>query len=227
MTGFSAKPRDMQRTIGKVLARFLTNGSDVATRRSQRDHPRSGRARREAERGRSARVAEQQVRRARLRQASVTWAMLTPAERASLRAMTAADCTTRRLPASPPALPGPGSARPSSSQRRPTGIALTAAGAILWLAVHTRIAFVASRPAGLVLLVTGLLWLWIPVPAKRDLLRRGFRRVMSYLAWDPAAAGVSKCSIEDLLGPPAGPVSCRLQVDAAESDPQRDQRQCP
>jgi len=104
--------------------------------------------------------------------------------------------------------------------RRGTGIVLVVAGAILWLAVHVRIAFIATGPAGLILLLTGLLWLWIPVPAKRARLRRRFGQLMTYLDWDPASPDDTKCSLDDLL-------SSRPQADAAESARQPSQRQCP
>jgi hypothetical protein len=94
-----------------------------------------------------------------------------------------------RASAGPPAL------------RRTTGIVLTASGAILWLAVHVTVAFVAIQRAGLVLLVTGLLWLWLPVPGKRDRLRRRFNQLMSFIEWDPASADSARCSLEDLLQP--------------------------
>jgi hypothetical protein len=78
---------------------------------------------------------------------------------------------------------------------------LTAAGAILWLAVHATVAFVATQRAGLVLLVTGLLWLWLPVPDKRDRLRRRFNQLMSFLEWDPAPKQGADCTLDDLLEP--------------------------
>jgi uncharacterized protein YjeT (DUF2065 family) len=104
--------------------------------------------------------------------------------------------------------------------RRSTGIVLVVAGAILWLAVHVRIAFIATQPAGLVLLLTGLLWLWIPVPAKGVRLRRRLNQLMGYLEWDPVPPGDTRCSLDDLL-------SFRRQTDAAESAPQPDQQRCP
>jgi len=85
--------------------------------------------------------------------------------------------------------------------RRTTGIVLTSGGAILWLAVHVTVAFVAIQRAGLVVLVTGLLWLWLPVPGKRDRLRQRFNQLMSFLEWDPASAESARCSLEDLLQP--------------------------
>jgi uncharacterized protein YjeT (DUF2065 family) len=104
--------------------------------------------------------------------------------------------------------------------RRSTGIVLVVAGAILWLAVHVRLGFIATGPAGLVLLLTGLLWLWIPVPAKRIRLRRRFNQLMMYLDWDPAPPGDTRCSLDDLL-------SSRPRTDAVESALQPGQRQGP
>jgi hypothetical protein len=89
--------------------------------------------------------------------------------------------------------------------RRTTGIVLTVVGAILWLGVHTTVAFVATQRAGLVLLVTGLLWLWIPVPDKWDRLRRRFSQLVSFFEWNPASAQSAKCSLEDMLEPPSDP----------------------
>ncbi len=103
---------------------------------------------------------------------------------------------------------------------RSTGIVLVVAGAILWLAVHVRIAFIATQPTGLVLLLTGLLWLWIPVPAKRARFRRRFGQLISYLEWDPVPPGDTRCSIDELL-------SSGRRTDAAESALQPGQRQCP
>jgi hypothetical protein len=71
----------------------------------------------------------------------------------------------------------------------------------LWLAVHVTVAFVAIQRAGFVLLVTGLLWLWLPVPDKRGRLRQRFNQLMNFLEWDPASAESAKCSLEDLLQP--------------------------
>jgi hypothetical protein len=80
---------------------------------------------------------------------------------------------------------------------------LTVLGATLWLGVHTTVAFVATQRAGLVLLVTGLLWLWIPVPDKWDRLWRRFSRLVNFFEWDPASAQGAKCSLEDLMEPPS------------------------
>jgi hypothetical protein len=110
--------------------------------------------------------------------------------------------------------------------RRTTGIVLTVAGAILWLGVHTTVAFVATERAGLVLLVTGLVWLWIPVPDKRDRLRRRLSQLVSFIEWDPAATRAAKCSLEDLFAgssdsaPPTlanEPRLTKLTPDQAES----------
>jgi hypothetical protein len=144
--------------------------------------------------------------------------MLTPAERARLRAMVAVNSVSSRPRAAPPPAEQPptrdsqganagrhgrqkddrASAGPPAL-RRTTGIVLTVVGAILWLAVHTTVAFVATQRAGLVLLVTGLLWLWIPVPDKWDRFRRRFSQLVSFFEWDPASAQSAKCSLEDLL----------------------------
>ncbi len=176
----------------------------------------------------SRRAGEQAVRPARVRQASVTSAALTPAERASLRAI-AAVSSASAVPRAAPSRTAPSRAAPSRAApdpgqrragqtgsgrhrdnrnsagppalRRTTGIVLTVAGAILWLGVHTTVAFVATQRAGLVLLVTGLLWLWIPVPDKWDRLRRRFGQLVRFFEWDPASAQGAKCSLEDLLEP--------------------------
>jgi hypothetical protein len=180
--------------------------------RRKQPHPGHGR------RGSSARPAEQPVRPARVRQASVTSAMLTPAERARLRAMVVVNSASSRPRAAQPRAEQPptrdsqganagrhgrhkddrASAGPAAL-RRTTGIVLAVVGAILWLAVHTTVAFVATQRAGLVLLVTGLLWLWIPVPDKWDRFRRRFSQLVSFFEWDPASAQSAKCSLEDLL----------------------------
>jgi hypothetical protein len=68
----------------------------------------------------------------------------------------------------------------------PPGLCLTAAGVILLLAVHVRLPFLNLQVTGLILIATGLTWLWIPVRAKRELIRRRFGQVMSYLEWDPS-----------------------------------------
>ena len=158
------------------------------------------------------------------RQASVTAASLTAAERASLSPPQPANRASARLrvPPRPAAQPqaaqsraalAPAAAaravRPRAARtrggppalRRTTGIVLTSGGAILWLAVHVTVAFVAIQRAGLVVLVTGLLWLWLPVPGKRDRLRQRFNQLMSFLEWDPASAESARCSLEDLLQP--------------------------
>jgi hypothetical protein len=189
--------------------------------RRQQPHPGKGR------RGSSASQAEQPVRPARVRQASVTSAMLTPAERARLRAIAAVNSASARPRAGPPRAAQPRAApRPTRGSRaadpghdwpgrhrddptsagppalrRTTGIVLAVVGAILWLGVHATVAFVATQRAGLVLLVTGLLWLWIPVPDKWDRLRRRFSQLVSFFEWNPASAEGARCSLEDLLEP--------------------------
>ena len=143
----------------------------------------------------SRRTGEQAVRPASVRQASVTSATLTPAERGRLHAIR----PSSPAPARPRATQPRGAEPPAL--RRTTGIVITAAGAILFLAVHATVAFVATQRAGLVLLATGLLWLWIPVPDKRNRLQRRFNQLMSFLEWDPAPAQSAKCSLQDLLEP--------------------------
>ena len=157
------------------------------------------------------RAGEQAVRPTRVRQASLSSTALTPAERA-LRAIAAMNRASAPPRAARPLVAPPRAARrPTHSQnaagppalRRTTGIVLTAAGAILCLGVHITVAFVAIQRAGLVLLVTGLLWLWIPVPNKRNRLRRRFNQLMSYLEWDPLPTRRATCSLDDLLEPPS------------------------
>jgi hypothetical protein len=143
-----------------------------------------------------------------MRHASVASAAATPAEQARLRAVAAVNSALARdAQGANPGQHGPGrhadgrtSAGPPAL-RRTTGIALTVVGAILWLAVHATVTFVATQRAGLVLLVTGLLWLLIPVPDKRDRLRRRFGQLVSFFEWDPASGQSAKCSLEDLLEP--------------------------
>jgi hypothetical protein len=158
-----------------------------------------------------------------MRHASATSAATpTPTERARLRAIAAMLSESAPPRAAPPrAAPWPirDAQRASPGQREPgrhrdnrtgaappalrrtTGIVLTVVGAILWLAVHTTVAFISTQRGGLVLLVTGLLWLWIPVPDKRDRLRRRFSQLVSFFEWDPGSAQSAKCSLEDLLEP--------------------------
>lgn len=71
----------------------------------------------------------------------------------------------------------------------------------MWLGAQIRFPFVSTQKAGLVLLVAGLLWLWIPVRGKRDLLRRQFDTAMSCLEWDPGHRDEPQCSLDDLLEP--------------------------
>jgi hypothetical protein len=155
-----------------------------------------------------------------VRQAPATGTSPTAAERASLRALGTPNRASARLRAAPPQAAPPQAAPPQAAPpraarpraardgrtirqrpalRRSTGIVLAAGGAILWLAVHVTVAFVAIQRAGLVLLVTGLVWLWLPVRGKRDRLRRRFDQVMTFLEWDPGAEQSAECSLEDLL----------------------------
>ncbi|HXB48707.1 MAG TPA: hypothetical protein VNW50_13180 [Streptosporangiaceae bacterium] len=134
----------------------------------------------------------------------MTSATLTPAERASQRAIAALNRPSgpprAALPRAAPSRPGDGRTSTGPPDlRRTTGIVLTAAGAIGWLGVHATVAFVAIQRAGLVLLITGLLWLWLGVPDKRERLRRRFDQFVRFLEWDPAAAQEARCSLDDLL----------------------------
>ena len=106
---------------------------------------------------------------------------------------------------------------------------LTSAGAILLLAVHARVWFLNVPAAGLILVVTGLTWLWLPVPAKRALVGRQFDRIMSYLQWDARESELrqSRHPLADLLaeramtpaGSPSGPVLERSHNNAAPARP--------
>ena len=194
--------------------------------RRNQPHPgngqRAGPARRAEQPVRPARVRQASVtsatptptERARLRAIAAVNAALAdrraaPRRAARLRAAPPrpAQRPTSDSPAANPGAPGPGRHRDNRTSaglpalRRTTGILLAAVGAILWLAVHTTVAFVATERAGLVLLVTGLLWLWIPVPDKRDRLRRRSSQLVSFFEWDPASAESAQCSLEDLLEP--------------------------
>src|ERR1700722_14911471 len=101
---------------------------------------------------------------------------------------------TRRQPDRPR-----GPQRPRPALPVPAGLAVTATGAILLLAVHARLPFLDLRATGLILTATGLAWLWLPVPAKRELVRRHFRRAMSYLQWDAGEHAETRCELTDLL----------------------------
>ena len=73
---------------------------------------------------------------------------------------------------------------------------------LLLLAVHARVWFLNVPAAlGLILVVTGLIWLWLPVPEKRALIGRQFDRIMSYLQWDPRESELrqSRHLLTDLL----------------------------
>ena len=111
-----------------------------------------------------------------------------------------------------------------------TGLALTSAGAILLLAVHARVWFLNVRAAGLILVITGLVWLWLPVPAKRALIGRQFDWIMSYLQWDARESELrqSRHPLADLLaeravtaaGSPSGPAALeRTHNNAAPAAP--------
>jgi hypothetical protein len=101
--------------------------------------------------------------------------------------------------------------RRTDQPRRPrlrasTGLCLAAAGAILLLAVHVRTDFVSLPIVGLILLGTGLSWLWFPVRDKRAALRiwsgrlrHGAGRAMRYLEWEAASGRNPSCSLGDLL----------------------------
>ncbi len=78
-----------------------------------------------------------------------------------------------------------------------------AVGSILLLAVHVRLALIRAQPAGLILLATGLAWLWLPVRCKGDVARAAFHHVMSYLEWDAGHGDRTRCSLAELLGPGA------------------------
>ena len=69
------------------------------------------------------------------------------------------------------------------------------------MAVHIRAGAVNVQTAGIIVMVLGLAWLWIPVRNKRALLRRHFDRAMTYLAWDPGEGSAVRCSLDELLEP--------------------------
>lgn len=54
------------------------------------------------------------------------------------------------------------------------------------------------RTAGFILTDAGLTWLWAPVTAKRALLRRQFRRAISYVSWD-GSGPTARATLSDLL----------------------------
>jgi hypothetical protein len=120
------------------------------------------------------------------------------------RTVTASRTTTSaRLRAAGPR----GAAGPHAALRTTTGLALVALGLILLWAVRATASVVNVHMAGLVLIVIGAAWLWIPVRDKRGLLQRLFDAAMTYLSFDgsvPAAAreeGASqqRCSLEEML----------------------------
>lgn len=73
--------------------------------------------------------------------------------------------------------------------RTGTGLALVTGGAILLLAVHVHTSFLNLQTAGLILLITGLGWFWIPVRDKRRLLRRTLAAIRRYLERDADLVG--------------------------------------
>lgn len=85
--------------------------------------------------------------------------------------------------------------------RARTGLVLVASGAILLFAVHLRTSFVNLQTAGLIVLLTGVSWLWIPVRDKRVLLRRGLAGIRRYLARDADHADGARCPLSELLEP--------------------------
>jgi hypothetical protein len=117
--------------------------------------------------------------------------------------------------------------------RARTGLTLIAAGAILLLAVRVRLSFLNVPATGLILIADGLAWLWIPVRAKRVLVRRYFDRVMSYLQWEASDAGERRHALTELLGDGTGSlgdgaaVSRRPGTDSAESALRPGRQQCP
>ena len=91
--------------------------------------------------------------------------------------------------------------------RTPTGLVLVTLGATMLLAVHVRVGFVAAQPAGLVLLVTGVAWLWLPVQGKSALVRRLFMRMIAALEGSDITGGDDRCSLADLLEPRTAPTA--------------------
>jgi hypothetical protein len=77
-----------------------------------------------------------------------------------------------------------------------------ATGAILLVALHIRAGFLNPARAGLVLLVVGLAWLWLPVRDKRALLRRQAGRLRDCLAHDTGAARGARVPLTELLSDP-------------------------
>jgi hypothetical protein len=76
-----------------------------------------------------------------------------------------------------------------------------AGGAILLLAVHVRTSFLNLQTAGLILLLTGLGWLWIPVQDKRRLLRRALAGIRHYLERDADLVGGVRRPLAELFAP--------------------------
>ncbi len=104
-----------------------------------------------------------------------------------------------------------------SALRTTTGLTLTAAGAILLLAVRVHTAFLDLQTTGLILLATGLAWVWIPVAGKRAVLTRQLDRAMAYLDVDPGQLASIRVSLTELLDEP--PTAAEPTVAAALSRP--------
>ena len=75
---------------------------------------------------------------------------------------------------------------------------------ILLFAIRAAGGLVNVHAAGLVLIIVGAAWLWLPVRDKRALLGHLFGSAMAYVSFATAAAPrVRACSLDELLGPPA------------------------
>jgi hypothetical protein len=107
-------------------------------------------------------------------------------------------------------LAGPQPPRPALSVS--TGLALSATGAILLLAVHVRLSFLSVPATGLILLMTGITWLLTPVRAKRAMLRRHFVRVMGYLQWDGTNLSQTRRPLTEMLADGATPADASRPV---------------
>ncbi len=108
---------------------------------------------------------------------------------------------------------------PTTGLRARTGLLLVAIGAILLLALHVRTAFLDLQAAGLILVATGLAWLWIPVRAKRTVLRRQMRGLRRYLERETRIADGSRHPLSDLLAPDINVPADRAADPASESCP--------
>jgi hypothetical protein len=98
-----------------------------------------------------------------------------------------------------------------------TGLVLAALGSILLFAVHVRLSFVSAQRAGLVLVGTGVAWLWLPVGGKRDALRRQLGRVLRYLDIDPGTTCDARAPLADLLDPQGTTGSAGERAASAEA----------